>query len=409
MSAWRSATYDSPAVDVYKTSDLSFAFAADTAGIDQVMIWRLSPGPPTDGNSWREGPIRNRERWSWRRPVVRWDRGGQGPRHEQPVALNTIQHILPCGSGFAVGASDPLFALLDRDGTPRLTKSGVGADMRGKLGDAFQVSRDGGAVRFGLGDGNASPVLFDLARATLSKDADGSGLAAPRIAGIAVTDWQNNTAPKLAGKPLKLDQYEISRSLAITPDGGRFVLGTEYSLRAFDTQGQEQWEKPVPEVAWGVNVTGDGRLVLAAYGDGTIRWHRMSDGQELLALFVNKDDLRWVAWTPSGYYMASPGGEDLIGWHVNRGWDQAADFFPASRFRERFSRPDIVRSCPRDTRRGRRDQTGERDRRPQVGYAAAHCASAADYSHHRSGRWHSRFDRNGNARLCRALALGPTD
>jgi Caspase domain len=68
----------------------------------------------------------------------------------------------------------------------------------------------------------------------------------------------------------------------------------------------------------------------------------MSDGQELLALFVDKDDLRWVAWTPSGYYMASPGGEDLIGWHVNRGWDQAADFFPASRFRERFSRPDIV-------------------------------------------------------------------
>ncbi|HXM70201.1 MAG TPA: caspase family protein, partial [Thermoanaerobaculia bacterium] len=82
--------------------------------------------------------------------------------------------------------------------------------------------------------------------------------------------------------------------------------------------------------------------VLVAYDDGTIRWHRLSDGQELLALFVNKDDLRWVAWTPSGYYMASPGGEDLIGWHLNRGWDQAADFFGASRFRERFSRPDVV-------------------------------------------------------------------
>ena len=107
-----------------------------------------------------------------------------------------------------MGASDPLFALLDQDGAPRLTKSGVGADMRGKLGDAFLVSRDGGAVRFGLGYGDANPVLFDLAHATLSKGADGSGLAAPRIAGIAVTDWQNDAAPKLAGKPLKLDQYE---------------------------------------------------------------------------------------------------------------------------------------------------------------------------------------------------------
>jgi hypothetical protein len=40
--------------------------------------------------------------------------------------------------------------------------------------------------------------------------------------------------------------------------------------------------------------------------------------------------------------MASPGAEDLIGWHVNRGFGQAADFFPASRFRERFNRPDVV-------------------------------------------------------------------
>jgi len=40
--------------------------------------------------------------------------------------------------------------------------------------------------------------------------------------------------------------------------------------------------------------------------------------------------------------MASPGGEDLIGWHVNRGWSQQADFFPASRFSARFNRPDIV-------------------------------------------------------------------
>jgi hypothetical protein len=40
--------------------------------------------------------------------------------------------------------------------------------------------------------------------------------------------------------------------------------------------------------------------------------------------------------------MASPSG-DMIGWHVNRGWDQVADFLPASRFRNRFNRPDIVR------------------------------------------------------------------
>ena len=62
-----------------------------------------------------------------------------------------------------------------------------------------------------------------------------------------------------------------------------------------------------------------------------------------MALFIHRDDRRWVAWTPTGYYMASPGAEDLIGWHLNRGWEQPGDFFPASRFRDRFNRPDVVK------------------------------------------------------------------
>src|SRR5208282_3287793 len=107
--------------------------------------------------------------------------------------------------------------------------------------------------------------------------------------------------------------------------------------------GGELWQKPVPGIAYGVNIASNGKLVVAAYGDGTIRWHRLSDGQELLALFVHAKDRRFVAWTPKGYYAASPGAEDLIGWHVNRDWDHAADFYPASRFRDQFNRPDIVK------------------------------------------------------------------
>ena len=98
----------------------------------------------------------------------------------------------------------------------------------------------------------------------------------------------------------------------------------------------------MPAVAWAVNVTGDGRLVVAGYGDGTIRWHRIADGEEVLALFVHRDGQRWVAWTPQGYYDASANGDTLIGWQVNRGRDQAADFFPAAQFRERFYRPDVI-------------------------------------------------------------------
>jgi hypothetical protein len=68
----------------------------------------------------------------------------------------------------------------------------------------------------------------------------------------------------------------------------------------------------------------------------------MEDGKELLAFFPHKDKKRWVIWTPKGYYDASPGGEDLIGWHINNRKDKEADFFPVSRFRDRFYRPDII-------------------------------------------------------------------
>src|SRR3990172_991743 len=58
-------------------------------------------------------------------------------------------------------------------------------------------------------------------------------------------------------------------------------------LRRFDKDGKQLWEKDVPGVAWGVNLAREGRLILAAYADGTIRWHRAADGEELLALFIH--------------------------------------------------------------------------------------------------------------------------
>jgi len=146
----------------------------------------------------------------------------------------------------------------------------------------------------------------------------------------------------LNGSPLALQLYENARSLAIAPDDRTFLLGTEWHLRAYDRSGNERWQITTPGVAWGINIAGNGKVAAAAFGDGTIRWYRMTDGQELLAFFPHRDRKRWVLWTPGGYYDASPGAEELIGWHLNRGRDQAADFFPTSRFRSTYYRPDVI-------------------------------------------------------------------
>ena len=147
--------------------------------------------------------------------------------------------------------------------------------------------------------------------------------------------------PTLDGQPIALEPYESSRSLAVHPDGSRFVLGTEWYLRAYNAKGELLWRRDAPGAAWAVNIAGDGRLVVAAYGDGTIRWHRMDDGRELLALYVLADKQNWVAWTPEGFYGATPGAFGVLRWHVNRGFDAAAETVPVSDI-PKLRRPDAL-------------------------------------------------------------------
>jgi WD40 repeat protein len=98
----------------------------------------------------------------------------------------------------------------------------------------------------------------------------------------------------------------------------------------------------LPDFAWLVNISGNDKVVAAAIADGTVHWYSMEDGKELLTLYFSNDYKKWVLFTPSGYYDASPGAEDILGWHINNGKDKTPSFFPISRFREQFFRPDII-------------------------------------------------------------------
>jgi hypothetical protein len=211
--------------------------------------------------------------------------------------------------------------------------------------DNFQISADARQVYFGLGYGAAQPVLFDLIKASLAEARPPKGFFSAVTKGLDVDGWEDGRAPTVSGRRIPLDNYETSRSLATRHDRQGFILGTEFFLRAYDAKGEKRPQAPpkaTSESVWGVNLTPDDQILVAALGDGTIRWYRADDLTELLALFVDVRDRRWIVWTPSGYYMASAGGEDLVGWHFNRGWAQEAAFYPARQFRDRFSRSDIV-------------------------------------------------------------------
>lgn len=330
---------DNTRVDVLDGASLQHLLTPDSTGVDNGQLGRVAWS--ADGASlyaagqWAVGGERH---------LRRWPEGGRGEPVDVALSRNTVMSLRPLPDGqLAFGAADPRLGLLGGDGRELWSVGPAAADFRNQY-DVFAVSADGSQVRFGYEQWGRSPALFVLSERRLVPEGSAEGLTTARVEapGLAVEGWRGGTEPTLNGRRLALDPYEIARSLAITPDGQRFVLGSEWALRFFEKSGAQLWRLAVPEVVFAVTISRDGRLAVAAHDDGTIRWHRLEDGEELLAFYPDGDRERWVLWTPQGYYDASPGAEELIGWQVNRGRDQAPEFFTASRFRDQFHRPDVI-------------------------------------------------------------------
>ena len=114
------------------------------------------------------------------------------------------------------------------------------------------MSADGTVIDFGFEQAGKSPLRFDLRARKLSRDPPaGRQTIQAKQAGLAIEGWEDGFHPTLNGKPIALDQYERSWSLAVHPDGDRFVLGTEWSLRALDAKGQLLWQRAAPEHSLG--------------------------------------------------------------------------------------------------------------------------------------------------------------
>ena len=273
------------------------------------------------------------------RPVVAWaDRGRGARRLLTSGATNTLMSLLPLPGGtLLVAAQDPHLAPASR-GHGRL--GGALAALRCPWPAAHPGRlrrRHAGRLWLRVWWEGTRPST--CAKLLPARPADGL-TAPPQQAGLALDGWDNTSQPTLNGHALPLEQYERSFSLALHPDTHRFVLGTEWSLRAYEATGTQRWRREVPGVVWAVNITGDGRLVVAAYGDGTIRWHRLEDGVELLAFMPHLNKARLGRLDAGRHYDATPGARGVLRWHSNRGWE-AAEAIPVAAI-PKLNRPTVL-------------------------------------------------------------------
>ena len=362
---------DTPAVALLSGQDLQPLEPPGRKGLDNGDLSKVAWS--ADGQRLFAGGRFQRE---GKFPVVVWEKGGKGERRFWTGTGNSLADLRPLtGGDLLVGTNDPAWLRFNSRGEVVQKRASQIPDLRNKLGDHFRLSATGRQVAVGLGYGGEQAVMFDIdakrlfdgqvnetwllqqrldelgfdpgsidgnqgpqVRKALNEwrqeqglgpggldDAARRGLGispltAPRVKaeGLKLSGWENGQIPKLGNKPLALAPHETARALAIAPDAQSFLLGTSWYLRRYDRQGLLLWQTPVQDTAWGVNISGDGRVAVAACGDGTLRWYRYSDGQELLALFVHRETREWVLWSPKGFYDASPGGDRLIGWHLNR-------------------------------------------------------------------------------------------
>lgn len=100
------------------------------------------------------------------------------------------------------------------------------------------------------------------------------------------------------------------------------------------------WRAELPAVPVAVTLSGDDRLVVVALRDGTVRWYAADTGRPLLSWAVDPVHQSWVLWTPAGYYDASAGGADRLGWELTSA--AGTDFFRISLFRAQRLRPDLI-------------------------------------------------------------------
>ena len=289
--------------------------------------------------------------------IFAWNRKGTGTESHLFIPLEVITKtngLVVTQKGnlfFAVGLSG--LGELDADGKLRYFRPVERASFQ-KNHDYFAVSADGAIVRFSYTPYSQDRAAFNILTRTFEKAEqidDLVFLPTRTTEYIDLQFWdswgiQSKVMPKLNRRPLPdfRNTREQPFSFGISPDGESFFIGTNITLRKYNRFGHLLWQRPLPAAAYALAISRDSTYLLAGLGDGTIHWYAQTDGKEQIAFFPHPDQQRWVAWTPEGYFDASPGSAELIGYHINQGKDKEAKFIPMSYLYDVFYRPDIIQA-----------------------------------------------------------------
>jgi hypothetical protein len=231
-----------------------------------------------------------------------------------------------------------------------------GASFRGSP-ERLRVSGDGRWVS--VRDGRGGELAFNLYEPRFARLEDAGAKWVEPNAGrhdMQLLAWSGTSNGSINGNDLpRRHVRELTLSAAIHPSEKAMVYGSSFGrLRKVDGDAKLLWEKFMIAEVSAVNLIPAAGLVVVATEDGYLRILRWEDGASVVTYVLQPGLRKWLAVAETGHYAAGIGGEDLAGWIVNRGPKRVADFFPLSRFRDRFQLADFMAPslAARDSRIG---------------------------------------------------------
>lgn len=139
------------------------------------------------------------------------------------------------------------------------------------------------------------------------------------------------------------DSISVEMRVDISKDQQILYMGG-FGVQARGRSGKALWKTYLP-TSQCHKLSEDQKTLAVCMEDLSLNLLNAQTGTKYLSAYLDTATQDWVLFTPSGYYDCSVGGEKLIGWSVGRGQDSLPAFYPASRFRERFYRPDVIDSA----------------------------------------------------------------
>ena len=291
--------------------------------------------------------------------ISHWQGIGTPEQHYSTVAVseNIVTDIisLPAQADSKIdtlfSSADPSWGGLKNDQIVYKNQADLWDARLVELPDStFAVSNDGLKIAYSQRPDSTDVSLFDASQMLLQKQADTAMLSAlspplketPRI---KISNWQRDV-PILNGVKLQFEEFETAFALALDPSSDHALIGTNYALRWYDGHGQALKKITVPAAIYAVNITANGKLAVAALGDGSIRWYSLAADEtleELAALFPYRNSQEWIIWTKEGFFGSSDsGGYRLAGYHLNKGENKRPEWIEFSQVYQTYYAPELI-------------------------------------------------------------------